>query len=93
MPANDPQTGPQMISGWELIPPQKVRNEVDSIKVYRWRYIYLIIAGVEKTSTSGTKAAIKHVKYITQNTKLTCVDCLRNAPQKRTRIFEDAFAI
>ena len=45
-----------MISGWELIPPQKVRNEVDSIKVYRWRYIYLIIAGVEKTSTSGIKA-------------------------------------
>jgi len=88
-PANDPRTAndsqvvPQMIPGPELIPPQKVRNGVDSMKSL-WIHIFLIILGEEKTSTSGIKAAIKNVYHTAQNTKLTCVDCINFSFRKRT---------
>ena len=72
-----------MIPGPELIPPQKVRNGVDSIKSLWMEIYFLIILGEEKTSTSGIKAAIKNVKHTAQNTKMTCVDCKKVSFMKR----------
>jgi len=56
--ANDPQIGPQMIPGPEMIPPN------DTAKKRVWRglheksmnYIYLIILSEEKSSVSDIKA-------------------------------------
>jgi len=63
-PANDPQIVRQMIPGLKLIPPQKVRNEVDSMKSLWMDTYFSIILGEEKTRTWGIKAAIKNVpKY------------------------------
>jgi len=50
-----------MIPGPELIPPQKVRNGVDSMKGLCMDIYFLIILGEEKTITSVIKAAIKNV--------------------------------
>jgi len=60
-PANDPQIGQQMIPGPELIPPQKVRNDVGSMKSLYIDMYFLIILDEEKTGTSVIKAAIKNV--------------------------------
>jgi len=60
-PANDPQIGQQMIPGPELIPPQKVRNDVGSMKSLCIDIYFLIILDEEKTGTSVIKAAIKNV--------------------------------
>ena len=55
----------------ELIPRQKVRNDVDSVKKTMDGYIFLIMLGEVKTSTSSIKAAITSVKPFAQNKKLT----------------------
>jgi len=83
--ANDPQIGPQMIPGPEMIPPN------DTAKKLKWRglheksmdYIYLIILSEERSSVSGIKATIKNSLHTAQNTKLTC-DCINLSFRKRT---------
>lgn len=72
--------------GPELIPPQKVKNGVDSVKS-SWMDTYFNYSRWRKTATSAIKAAITNVEHTAQITKLMRVDCtnfpLRNALQKK----------
>jgi len=95
-PANDPC--PQMIPVPQMIPKLYRKWSWDwksfccktlgmvwtPWKVYGWIHIFLIILGEEKTSTSGIKAAMKNFSHPSQNTKLTCVDCINFSFRKRT---------
>ena len=77
--ANDPRTGTGSTDR------KKLGIAWTPWKVHGWIYICLIILGEEKTRTSGIKRAMKKaVKHATQNTKLTCVDCINISFRKRT---------
>ena len=75
--ANDPQIVSQIIPGREIIPPYKVGNGVDSMRSL-WMEIYFFgYHRLKEMSNSGIKAVIINVNCAAQNTKLTCVGCIK----------------
>lgn len=67
------EIGPQMIPGRNRFNRKKLgMARTPWKKLWMDTYIFLIILGQEKTSTSDINAAIKKVKENAQNTKLIC---------------------